>query len=96
MNFTSPTRHAVANARAKAPVDDNAAIRLPHTLPAMMKEREVCDFLSIAPGTLRNWRISGYGPQFCKLSGSVVRYPTQFLEDWLNASSRRSTSEVAR
>lgn len=89
-------RHAVASARAQAPIDATDGIRLPHTLPAMMKEREVCAYLSLAPGTLRNWRISGCGPQFCKLSGSVVRYPTQFLEDWLNACRRRSTSEAAR
>lgn len=92
-----PSTHGTAPRTGACPPHGTAAsIRLPHTLPPMMKEKEVCDLLGIAAGTLRNWRVSGRGPRFCKLTGSVVRYPTQFLEEWLNARSRHSTSEAAQ
>jgi len=96
MPTKSNVRRAVNSARACPSHGATESIRLPHTLPHMMKEQDVCALLGIAQGTLRNWRVSGCGPRFCKLTGSAVRYPRQLLEDWLNACSRRSTSEGAR
>jgi len=96
MSMKTSTRGTASRTGACPSHETAESIRLPHTLPPMMKEQEVCELLGIAAGTLRNWRVSGRGPRFCKLTGSVVRYPAQFLEEWLNARSRHSTSEAAQ
>ncbi|MCY0146586.1 helix-turn-helix domain-containing protein [Hoeflea sp. G2-23] len=73
--------------------EGTGVISLSKSLPPLLKEREVSDLLSVAPGTLRNWRISGTGPGFCKIAKSMVRYPAKELENWINATYRHSTSE---
>jgi hypothetical protein len=48
--------------------------------------------LRVEPETLRNWRWRGEGPPFLKL-GRVVRYRLVDLAAWLEAQTRRSTSD---
>lgn len=46
---------------------------------------EAAALLRVAPQTLMNWRISGKGPQFCKVGGRVL-YETASLEKFVAAS----------
>lgn len=36
---------------------------------------------AVSPGTLRNWRASGRGPDYLKI-GKAVLYPLERLEAW--------------
>jgi predicted DNA-binding transcriptional regulator AlpA len=50
--------------------------------------------IGMAVSTLNKWRVTGFGPQFIKL-GKRVLYRDEDIEAFINASIRRSTSEVA-
>lgn len=91
----SQIRQAKVHVHAAEP-EGSGAIRLSGSLPTLLKEKEVSDLLGVASGTLRNWRISGSGPGFCKMAKSMVRYPTRELEIWVNATYRHSTSEAGQ
>ena len=54
--------------------------------------REAADYVRLGPPTLERFRISGYGPRYCKLGGAV-RYRQADLDDWLESRLVRSTSE---
>lgn len=47
-----------------------------------MTEQEAGAYLSLAAGTLRNWRKDGVGPAFIKL-GRSVRYTTDDLDRYV-------------
>lgn len=53
---------------------------------------EAAKHLGMKKGTLEVWRVQGRGPRFLKL-GRSVRYPEEFLNDFINMSIRRSTSK---
>lgn len=50
----------------------------------------------IKPNTLENWRCHGgiRGPRYIKC-GRLVRYRVEYLEAWLEAQTRQSTSQAA-
>ncbi len=79
-----------SNASAGVLVDANQS----GNLPAFLSESELANWLNIASGTLRNWRVSGYGPSYCKISKSVVRYPMKAVLEWLEGCHVRNTSEA--
>ena len=64
-------------------------------LPVFVNETELAEWLQIAPGTLRNWRVSGNGPRYCKVSGNIVRYPMASVVAWLSDRHVSSTSEAS-
>jgi predicted DNA-binding transcriptional regulator AlpA len=45
---------------------------------------ELAALLQISRWTLGNWRKTGKGPPFLKISRGTVRYPWRALVDWLN------------
>ena len=49
---------------------------------------------SLKPNTLEIWRIQGIGPAYKKI-GRLVRYSLDDLDAYLEAQTRRSTSETA-
>lgn len=49
---------------------------------------------NLKPNTLEIWRIQGTGPRFIKC-GRLVRYAVADLDAYLEAQTRRSTSEQA-
>lgn len=55
--------------------------------------REAAAFCRLGKPTLERFRITGEGPAYLKLGGSV-RYRRADLEAWLVARLTRSTSEV--
>jgi predicted DNA-binding transcriptional regulator AlpA len=63
----------------------------------LLTEHEVAERLGLAVSTLRRWRWSGGGPEFCKLGsarGSAVRYSPAALTEFVTAGLRASTSDA--
>lgn len=48
----------------------------------MLNEIEVAAMLSLAPETLRAWRVRGKGPPFAKL-GEAIRYDEDDVKSWV-------------
>jgi len=49
--------------------------------------------LGVEASTLANWRWNGSGPSYCKVGGRI-RYRVGDLASWLDAQTRRSTSDT--
>ena len=63
----------------------------------LLDTKLTAEVLSIAEGTLENWRTKGIGPRFIKTPGrrGKVLYDPSDLEAWKAANSFQSTSEAA-
>ncbi len=59
----------------------------------LLNEHEAAALLSLAVPTLRRWRWSGNGPRFAKI-GRAVRYDPAELRTYIEAQTRRSTSDT--
>ena len=64
----------------------------PHDEP-LLTDEEAAELLSIKKGTLRIWRLRGFGPPFIKLRQSV-RYERKTLREWIASRAFQSTTEV--
>lgn len=62
--------------------------------PEIFKTPEAAAYVRLSKPTLERLRLTGDGPQFCKLGGAV-RYRRSDLDDWLASRLVRSTSEGA-
>lgn len=51
--------------------------------------------LGLSPSMLAKMRLNGTGPRFQKLGAAAVRYAPRALEEWVEAGTRRSTSDAA-
>ena len=58
----------------------------------LITEHEAAEPLTLSIKTLRNWRLSGYGPPHLKI-GRLVRYRQSDLIAWLKTCERASTSD---
>jgi excisionase family DNA binding protein len=58
----------------------------------LLTTTQAADFLGISKRTLDGMRLSGRGPVYVKV-GSLVRYPSTDLDEWLLSNQRRSTSD---
>lgn len=60
--------------------------------PAMMTSKQVAKILEISEGTLRNWRVKGFGPRHIRLSAKhgAVRYPRHEVDAYLRECMIRS------
>ena len=58
----------------------------------LMTTAEAAEYLRRSPRTLERGRVAGGGPKFLKPDGRVLYRPGD-LDDWLEASVRRSTSD---
>ena len=61
-------------------------------LATIINEHGAAEYLNISVKTLQKWRGTGDGPRFAKL-GAAVRYRLADLEQFLDASLRKSTSD---
>lgn len=50
-------------------------------------------YTGLAESTLNKLRMTGFGPQFLKISARRVAYDTNDLDDWLASKRRVSTSD---
>lgn len=48
---------------------------------------------NLKTNTLEGWRIRGYGPRYIKI-GRLVRYDLADLDTYIEAQTRRSTSQA--
>jgi len=60
---------------------------------ALMTEKQAAEFLGFSPRALQQWRISGRGPKFLKISARAVRYRPDDLDEWIETKIRQSTYE---
>lgn len=60
--------------------------------PEIFTTREAAAYCRLGKPTLERFRISGDGPRYCKLGGSV-RYRRTDLDAWLESRLIRSTSD---
>ena len=60
----------------------------------LLDQRKAAEILGVSVRTLERHRITGTGPQFCRL-GRLVRYRECDLDDWVSRSLRTSTSDAA-
>lgn len=61
----------------------------------LINEHGAAKILTVKPKTLQAWRVNGGGPPFVKI-GRCVRYRLKDLEEFMNGSLRRSTSDYSR
>jgi predicted DNA-binding transcriptional regulator AlpA len=60
----------------------------------LLDQRKAAEILGVSVRTLERHRITGTGPQFCRL-GRLVRYRECDVEEWVSRSLRTSTSDAA-
>ena len=58
----------------------------------LMTTEEAALYVRLSPRTLERYRVTGEGPQFLKV-GRLVFYRRCDLDDWLEKTVRRSTSD---
>lgn len=56
--------------------------------------REAAAYVRLGKNTLERFRLTGEGPAFLKLGGSV-RYRQPDLDAWMESRLTKSTSEIA-
>ena len=57
----------------------------------LLSTKQVAKYYGVSPRTLEAWRITGQGPQFCKI-GKLVRYDQSAIDAWANSNQRNNTS----
>ena len=62
-------------------------------LDRLITETEAAEFLNFSISTLRNWRVSGHGPEFIKISQRTVRYRRRELNAWSDKLKKSNTSK---
>jgi predicted DNA-binding transcriptional regulator AlpA len=55
---------------------------------------QAAERLGVPPSVLERWRGSGEGPAYIKLSGKVVRYRQEDLDEFVVAHRRQSTAQA--
>lgn len=59
----------------------------------VLNTKEAAAYVRLGKPTLEKFRLTGEGPQYAKLGGSV-RYRQADLDSWLESRMTRSTSEA--
>ncbi len=63
-----------------------------HAKSRLLTVKEAADYCRLSTSTLNRLRVSGDGPRYTKLAGKVL-YDVRDLDQWIEDSKRRSTSE---
>lgn len=66
----------------------------PSSLPRLISQKELCEYLGKSEAWAERARLEGSGPPFCRL-GRSIRYLVSDVEDWIAHSKRKSTSGKA-
>lgn len=62
----------------------------------LLNQNEVAEMIGVKPRTLEDWRITGAGPRFIRISKRCVRYQLDDVLTWVDARSVASTAEPIR
>lgn len=68
-------------------------LRMKQSADRLLTEHEAAELLALRVATLRRWRWAGRGPRFAKI-GAAVRYDPAELRAFIEAQTRRSTSDT--
>ena len=60
---------------------------------SLIPEREAAKFLNLKVGTIQNWRQSGVGSRYVRLSARCIKYRRIDLKEWADEHLRRSTAD---
>jgi hypothetical protein len=94
MDATS-SRSRVSHAAIDAATSENAGAKASSsgTMDALLNEAQTAAFLNVSVRTLQQWRVSGRGPRYTKLS-RAVRYQRADLEAFIAKGGTQSTTEA--
>ena len=84
-------RHGVAMALRRGPKAKTSPAGLSDRLE-LLTVQEAADVLRLSSLTLNKWRVTGGGPRFVKVGGSV-RYRVHDLDEYVSNQTRRSTCD---
>jgi predicted DNA-binding transcriptional regulator AlpA len=59
----------------------------------LLRQEEAAELLGLSPRTLEAWRVRGGGPRYVSRGRRWVRYRPSDLAEWLDAHTRRHTSD---
>lgn len=59
------------------------------TLPKLLDERAVAEWLNVRPNTLARWRMLKQGPVWLQMGARAIRYRRQDVEDWLERNKQK-------
>jgi predicted DNA-binding transcriptional regulator AlpA len=90
MEIIMSTHEQLTNNLASIHTVDNA-----DRLDQLLNETHASGLIGFSVNTLRNWRVSGKGPQFVKISKRAIRYRRRDLNSWAEERLVSSTSEAA-
>ena len=67
-----------------------------HTLDpdTLLTEGQLAERLGFTRRALQQWRITGQGPRFVRISARAIRYRWRDVLVWLDEHTRTSTSDV--
>ena len=82
---------APAILKGKSTLSDTTAI----SADQYLKAAQAAKLLSMSTATLARWRMHGLGPDYIKISATVVRYSRAAIERWLAERRTTSTSDDA-
>ena len=60
----------------------------------LLTERQASERLGYSPRALQQWRRTGAGPKFVRVSARSVRYRLCDLHEWIEVRVRTSTSDL--
>ncbi len=64
----------------------------PEDSDCLMKEDIAADFFDVTKRAMQNWRCSGKGPKFVRISSRCIRYRKRDLCEWAEKLLRQNTS----
>lgn len=81
-------------AAPEKPADNSNQTDINVSLPRLMTQRDLAEYLGKSTAWCERARWAGEGPKFVKL-GRNVRYRADDVLDWVNANIHQSTAEEA-
>ncbi len=59
----------------------------------LLNTQGAASYLAVSPRSLEAWRLTGEGPQYCRLTARAIRYRVEDLDAWAAERICRSTSD---
>ena len=60
---------------------------------SLLTTEQAAQFLNTPKRTLENWRVSGEGPRFARLTPRKIRYRPQDLAEWVEGTTVANTAQ---